>query len=44
MKLLIFLALAAAGGCGKGMGDSSIVSSDCDPGGNRQWELSQKDG
>lgn len=44
MKLLILLALAASVGCGKEIGDSCIVSTDCDPNGLRQCDASQKDG
>ena len=52
MKLLIFLALAASAGCGKEIGDSCIVDTDCQSGDalyggistNRTCEMTMKDG
>jgi len=43
MKFLVVLALVAAG-CGKEIGDACIVSSDCSPNGDRQCDISQKEG
>ena len=45
MKSLIVLALVlVAAGCGKEIGDACIVSSDCSPNGDRQCDISQKEG
>jgi hypothetical protein len=46
MRTLVLVALAVAGlaGCGKEIGDACIVSSDCDPNGQRQCDMSQKEG
>ncbi len=52
MKVLIFLVLVAAVGCGKEIGDSCIVDTDCASGdvltgtvvNNRTCDLSQQDG
>ncbi|HSN29602.1 MAG TPA: hypothetical protein VLT45_25120 [Kofleriaceae bacterium] len=38
------LAVVFAAGCGKEIGDACIVSSDCDPAGQRQCDTSQKEG
>src|SRR5437870_2280246 len=44
MRFVMILALAAFG-CGKEIGDACIVSSDCDPSGQRQCvDQDQKDG
>jgi hypothetical protein len=43
MRSLLVLALFAAG-CGKEIGDACIVSSDCDPNGQRMCDSSQKEG
>ena len=42
--LVLVLVAAAAIGCGKEIGDSCIVGSDCDPNGQRQCDVSQKEG
>jgi hypothetical protein len=42
--LLLACALAASVGCGKEIGDSCVVSSDCDPNGERICDVSQKEG
>jgi len=42
--VLAALALGAGVGCGKEIGDSCIVSSDCDPNGTRVCDVSQKEG
>jgi hypothetical protein len=44
MKSVVVLALVFAAGCGKEIGDSCIVSSDCSPNGDRQCDISQKEG
>ena len=36
--------VTAAFGCGKEIGDSCVVSSDCSPNGDRQCDISQKEG
>jgi len=41
---LTMLVAVAAIGCGKEIGDACIVSSDCDPNGQRQCDISQKEG
>ncbi len=41
--LVVAVALAL-GGCGKEIGDACVVSSDCDPNGERQCDNSQKEG
>lgn len=43
LALTMFVAVAAIG-CGKEIGDACIVSSDCDPNGQRQCDISQKEG
>jgi hypothetical protein len=43
MRSLILVALVATG-CGKEIGDSCVVSSDCDPNGQRICDVSQKEG
>lgn len=42
--LVLAIALAAFSGCGKEIGDSCVVSSDCSPNGDRQCDNSQKEG
>ncbi len=42
--VLAALALAGLSACGKEIGDACIVSSDCDPNGQRQCDISQKEG
>jgi hypothetical protein len=42
--VVLVLALAAAIGCSKEIGDACIVSSDCDPNGQRICDVSQKEG
>jgi hypothetical protein len=42
--LVLVLVLTAAIGCGKEIGDACIVSSDCSPNGDRQCDISQKEG
>ena len=44
MRSLILIALVVATGCGKEIGDSCVVSSDCDPNGQRICDVSQKEG
>ncbi|MGN6109060.1 MAG: hypothetical protein ACTHU0_28400 [Kofleriaceae bacterium] len=49
MRSSVFLVATAAmaamlAGCGKEIGDKCIVSSDCDPNGQRQCDLSSKEG
>lgn len=46
MKALVLTVLVAAVsiGCGKEIGDSCVVSSDCDPNGQRTCDVSQKEG
>jgi hypothetical protein len=41
---MLVLACLLAAGCGKQIGDACIVSSDCDPNGQRQCDTSQKEG
>ncbi len=41
---LLFVALLSATGCGKDIGDSCIISSDCDPNGTRYCDTSSKEG
>jgi hypothetical protein len=43
MRSLLVLALFAAG-CGKEIGDACIISTDCDPNGQRICDSSQKEG
>lgn len=43
MRFLVLVAMLAAG-CGKQIGDACIVSSDCDPNGQRMCDTSQKEG
>jgi hypothetical protein len=43
MRSLVVLALFAVG-CGKEIGDACVINSDCDPNGNRQCDVSQKEG
>jgi hypothetical protein len=43
MRYLVLVGLLLAG-CGKEIGDACIVSSDCDPNGQRQCDMSQKEG
>ncbi len=43
MRYYVLVAMLAAG-CGKQIGDACIVSSDCDPNGQRLCDTSQKDG
>lgn len=43
MRSLLVLALFAAG-CGKEIGDACIISTDCDPNGQRLCDTSQKEG
>jgi hypothetical protein len=38
------IAVTATSGCGKEIGDSCVVSSDCSPNGDRQCDNSQKEG
>jgi len=42
MRYLVLVVLVA--GCGKEIGDACIVSSDCSPNGDRQCDISQKEG
>ena len=45
--LLLAIVVAGAalvGGCGKEIGDACVVSSDCSPNGDRQCDISQKEG
>jgi hypothetical protein len=42
--LVLAIAVAALSGCGKEIGDSCVVSSDCSPNGDRQCDNSQKEG
>lgn len=42
--LVLALALIAGVGCSKEIGDSCVVSTDCDPNGQRLCDLSQKEG
>jgi hypothetical protein len=44
IRLLILVALVAATGCGKQIGDACIVSSDCSTDGTRQCDSSQFEG
>ena len=44
MRFAIFVALLSATGCGKDIGDSCIISSDCDPNGTRYCDISSKEG
>jgi hypothetical protein len=44
MRLALILALAAAIGCGKEIGDSCIVSTDCDTSGQRICDTQTKEG
>jgi len=41
---LVLVVAAAAGACGKEIGDECIVSSDCSPNGDRQCDVSSKGG
>lgn len=43
-SVLIVALLAAASGCGSDIGDSCIISSDCDPNGTRFCDTSSKGG
>jgi len=43
-SVVVLVVLAAAIGCGKEIGDSCIASSDCSPNGDRQCDISQKEG
>ena len=42
--LVLAIVVAASAGCGKEIGDSCVVSSDCSPNGDRQCDISQKEG
>jgi hypothetical protein len=42
--VVAFASLTGLGACGKEIGDSCIVSSDCSPNGDRQCDISQKEG
>src|SRR5689334_20827785 len=44
MKAVLLISLAALVGCGHEIGDSCIVSSDCSPVGDRQCDISQREG
>jgi len=44
MKPLLVVALVLAAGCGSEIGDSCILSSDCDPNGERYCDASSKEG
>lgn len=48
MRYLVLVVLVIlgglGGGCGKEIGDACIVSSDCSPNGDRQCDISQKEG
>ncbi len=45
MRFTLLFALAAAAiGCGKEIGDECVVSSDCSPNGDRQCDISSKQG
>ncbi|MBL0219409.1 MAG: hypothetical protein IPQ07_36755 [Myxococcales bacterium] len=44
MRTLLFVGFLAATGCGKEIGDSCIISSDCDPNGTRYCDISSKEG
>ena len=44
MRFALFVALLLATGCGKDIGDSCIISSDCDPNGTRYCDISSKEG
>ena len=43
MRFLVLVAMLAAG-CGQQIGDACLVSSDCDPNGQRQCDTSQREG
>jgi len=43
-SVVLALIATAAIGCGKEIGDACIVSSDCSPNGDRQCDISQKEG
>lgn len=42
--LVLAVCALGLGGCGKEIGDACVVSSDCDPNGERQCDISQKEG
>lgn len=42
--LVLVVSLVLAAGCGKEIGDACIISSDCDPNGQRQCDTSSKEG
>jgi hypothetical protein len=44
VALVAFVAALATTGCGKEIGDACIVASDCSPAGDRQCDVSQKEG
>ncbi len=44
MRSLLFVGFLLATGCGKDIGDSCIISSDCDPNGERYCDISSKEG
>jgi len=44
MKPLMLVALLLAIGCGKEIGDTCIISSDCSPNGDRYCDISSKEG
>ncbi len=44
MRSLLFVGFLLATGCGKEIGDSCIISSDCDPNGQRYCDISSKEG
>jgi hypothetical protein len=44
LVVLAFALAALAAGCGKQIGDACVVSSDCSPSGDRQCDISQKEG
>lgn len=44
MRFALLAAVIAATGCGKDIGDSCIISSDCDPGGTQICDTSSPEG
>src|SRR4051812_14467501 len=44
MRFAVFVALFAAFGCGKEIGDKCVISSDCSPNGDRICDTSSREG